>query len=275
MYFIFVFLVLIFIYLIYRSNSFIDISRFEININDDLKNFNDFKIVQISDLQNNDFKGKLEELVRIENPNVIFITGDLIDFYNTDEKIAFSLISDLVKDYLIFFVSGNHEARIKDYSKFEQELKKLGVVVLNNENFELYIENQKLNIIGLKDPRFEYFELPSRTVENEIKNFKLEGYKILLSHRPEHFEIYVKNNMDLVFTGHAHGGQIRIPFLKIGVLSPDQGIFPSLIDGIYESKNTKMIVSRGLGNSKLRLRLNNPFNLVVVSLKVYKNKLPI
>lgn len=268
MYFL-LFFIFIFVFLIYRSNSFIDISRFEIKVEENLKNFDNFKIVQISDLQNNNFNGKLEKIIYEENPNVVFITGDLLDCYNTDEEVALSVVSNLVNKFPIFFVSGNHEARVENYKNFEEKLERLGVIVLNNSSYEYFIEEQKINILGLEDPRFQYFELPSTTVRNEINKFDLRGFNILLSHRPELFEIYVENQINLVFSGHAHGGQIRIPFTKMVLISPDQGFFPKLIDGLYEKRNTKMIVSRGLGNSKKRLRFNNPYNLVIVKLKSY------
>src|SRR5699024_4548454 len=104
-------------------------------------------------------------------------------------------------------------------------------------------------------------------VAHDIKNLSYDNdtYSILLSHRPELFATYVSAKVDLVFTGHAHGGQFRIPFIG-GLVAPHQGLFPQYTFGIYEEKATKMIVSRGLGNSIIPLRINNHPELVVVKL---------
>lgn len=259
-------LISIFFYFIYLSNSNIEISRFEIKIKENLNNFKNFKIVQISDLQNNNFYGKLESLIDKEKPDLIFITGDLIDCYNTNMEVAISLVLNLSKKYKIFYVSGNHEARVKNYLKFEEKLINLGVVVLNNLSFDYEISTQKIKILGLKDPLFTSRKKQGEIVKNSFKNLQIGDFNILLTHRPEHFDIYVNNKIDLVFSGHAHGGQIQIPFTNRGIIAPNQGIFPKFTNGLYEKNKTKMIVSRGLGNSKGRLRFNNPYNLVVVKL---------
>jgi predicted MPP superfamily phosphohydrolase len=92
-----------------------------------------------------------------------------------------------------------------------------------------------------------------------------ETYTVLLSHRPELFDCYVAKGADLVFSGHAHGGQFRLPFLG-GVFAPDQGLFPTYDAGLYQQKGTSMIVSRGLGNSLFPFRVNNRPEIVVVTL---------
>jgi predicted MPP superfamily phosphohydrolase len=96
-----------------------------------------------------------------------------------------------------------------------------------------------------------------------------KNFKILLSHRPELFDLYSENSMDLVFTGHAHGGQIRIPFIG-GLIAPDQGIFPKYSSGSYSKDSTTMFVSRGLGNSIFPVRIFNRPEIVVVTLRNLK-----
>ncbi|WP_455769208.1 metallophosphoesterase [Marinilactibacillus psychrotolerans] len=90
-------------------------------------------------------------------------------------------------------------------------------------------------------------------------------FKVLLSHRPELFETYAAHGFDLVFSGHAHGGQFRLPFIG-GLIAPNQGLFPEYTAGIYSKKQTRMIVSRGLGNSVIPIRINNRPELVIVTL---------
>ena len=94
---------------------------------------------------------------------------------------------------------------------------------------------------------------------------KEDGYTILLSHRPELFETYAQNNVDLVFSGHAHGGQFRIPFVG-GIVAPNQGLFPEYDAGMYTEGNTNMVVSRGIGNSVIPFRLNNRPEVILVEL---------
>jgi predicted MPP superfamily phosphohydrolase len=98
---------------------------------------------------------------------------------------------------------------------------------------------------------------------NSLSSF--EGYNILLSHRPEEFDIYANSKYDLVLTGHAHGGQVRIPFIG-GLVAPNQGLFPEYDSGIFTSNNTTMVVSRGIGNSIIKLRVNNRPEIVLIEL---------
>ena len=103
-----------------------------------------------------------------------------------------------------------------------------------------------------------------------ISNLLQENkYNILLSHRPEIFEKYVDLQVDLVFTGHAHGGQFRIPFIG-GLYAPGQGLFPKYTSGIHEKENTKMIVNRALGDSGITIRINNMREIILVTLKSKK-----
>ena len=104
-------------------------------------------------------------------------------------------------------------------------------------------------------------------IRDSIDSLSLDNgsYTLLLAHRPEFFEIYKEFNIDLVFSGHAHGGQIRLPFIG-GILAPGQGLFPKYDGGLYTESNTNMIVSRGLGNSIFPIRINNPPEIVSVTL---------
>ena len=127
-----------------------------------------------------------------------------------------------------------------------------------------------ITLMGISDPSFatDYLLGDSRAVAaRAIKDLQNEtdGYTVLLSHRPELFDTYVSAGVDLVFSGHAHGGQFRIPFIG-GLIAPNQGFFPEYDAGQFHRENTTMIVSRGVGNSILPVRINNPPELVVVEL---------
>uniref|UniRef100_UPI0025D8E43F metallophosphoesterase n=1 Tax=Eubacterium sp. TaxID=142586 RepID=UPI0025D8E43F len=238
--------------------------------NDSISNL---KIVQVSDFHNtksdrltNDLVNRIKE----ENPDLIFITGDLIDARKTDIDVSLNFIK-FIKDIApIYFVSGNHEASIRNYNELKNKLEEIGVNVLENEVDVLDIFNTKINIIGINDPSMAHEFIPdSDIIMSELNNIEYDDsfYTILLSHRPEVYNVYVNKKIDLVFTGHAHGGQIRIPFIG-GVVAPNQGLFPKYTSGLFRNDETAMVISRGIGNSILPFRINNRPELVVVN--IYK-----
>ncbi len=229
------------------------------------------KIAQISDFHNCNKRRLADSAadeIRKENVDIIVITGDLIDSRRTDVGIAERFVdrlSDLAK---VYYVAGNHEARKeKEYARLCAFMQKRGVTVLENSADVCEIRGKKINLVGLKDPRFynidddESGEYVAKSLESVEYDASL--FTILLSHRPEFFEKYARKAFDLVFCGHAHGGQFRI--LGRGLFAPGQGVFPKYTAGKYESSGTTMIVSRGLGNSLFPLRLNNRSNLVFVT----------
>lgn len=236
--------------------------------------FNGYKIVHISDLHNKQFGEKQHNIIeKISgiNPDIIVITGDMIDSYNTKVDVALELASEAIKIAPIYYVTGNHEIRI-GYEDFRAKLIEKGVVVLDNEKVELLRGKSRIEIIGLADTSFrrvkeiecqqvEYVETNLNNIVKENDNFK-----ILLSHRPHLFHSYSKYDVDLTFCGHGHGGQFRIPFVG-GILVPDQGLFPKYSEGMHTENNTSMVVSRGLGNSAFPQRLFNRPELIVVELQ--------
>lgn len=228
--------------------------------------FDGYKIVHISDLHNTEFGINQKNLIKkinSESPDLIVITGDFIDSRNTDIDKAVELITGLKNQIPIYYVTGNHESRVAEYKKLESELIKNGVNILRNKNDKIEINGSYINIIGIDDPSFGEGE---NDLTGMISELKSESYDILLSHRPELFDIYCQSGVNLSLCGHAHGGQVIIPFIG-GLVAPNQGIFPEYTEGIYEKGNSKMIVSRGLGNSIIPMRINNPPELVVITLE--------
>ncbi len=146
-----------------------------------------------------------------------------------------------------------------------------GVQVLDNSAVKLSSGGGSIELLGVKDPDFLTFDYMDGTNTEELseqlrKWDANDGFKILLSHRPELFDLYCESNIDLIFTGHAHGGQFRIPFLG-GLVAPDQGLFPKYTSGYYTKNASTMFVSRGLGNSVIPIRIFNRPEIVVVTLK--------
>lgn len=205
------------------------------------------------------------------SPDIIVITGDLIDRREYDLDIAIAFIKGAVDIAPVYYVSGNHEAWSGKYALIKEKLIANGVIVLDNKAFELKKGDESIQILGLSDPDFLTSDYLDGTDNREIlKQLKIwsngESFKILLSHRPELLNLYFENNIDLIFTGHAHGGQFRIPGIG-GLVAPDQGFFPKYTSGSYKKGMSTMFVSRGLGNSIIPIRIFNRPEIVVVTLK--------
>lgn len=272
---VFLIIIALYVFVVWQNNS-ITISNFNYSSYDVPSKFNDFKIVHISDLHNKMFgKEQSEILEEIEklSPDIIIVTGDLIDRrrYNLDKAMDF--INGAIEIAPIYYVSGNHEAWSGKYSKIKDSLIEVGVNIIDDTKLEIRKENSTIYLLGLSDPSFLTSNYTDGTdisnMEEYLSNWSnIEGFKILLSHRPELFDLYSKNNMNLVFSGHAHGGQVRIPFVG-GIIAPNQGFFPKYTSGSYNSDKTTMFVSRGLGNSLFPIRIFNPPEIISVTLKGY------
>ncbi len=272
---VFLIIIALYVFVVWQNNS-ITISNFNYSSYDVPSKFNDFKIVHISDLHNKMFgKEQSEILEEIEklSPDIIIVTGDLIDRrrYNLDKAMHF--INGAIEIAPIYYVSGNHEAWSGKYSEIKDSLIEVGVNIIDDTKLEITKENSTIYLLGLSDPSFLTSNYTDGTdisnMEEYLSNWSnIEGFKILLSHRPELFDLYSKNNMNLVFSGHAHGGQVRIPFVG-GIIAPNQGFFPKYTSGSYNSDKTTMFVSRGLGNSLFPIRIFNSPEIISVTLKGY------
>ncbi len=224
--------------------------------------FSGFRIAHVSDLHNTEFGEnniRLLHMLSENTPDIIVITGDLVDSQHTDIDIALDFVKEAVQTAPVYYVTGNHEARLSEYDQLKTSLEMFGVVVLEDKAIPLEDDGEKITLIGLSDPDFTikgdvFGEVPAIT-STKLRNLMdaENGYTILLSHRPELFETYVDCDVDLVLSGHAHGGQFRLPFIG-GLIAPNQGLFPKYDAGLYTDSNTNMIVSRGLGNSIIPLR---------------------
>ena len=224
--------------------------------------FDGFRIAQVSDLHNTRHWENAVSALKEIRPDLIVLTGDLIDSRNTDVDAALEFVREAVQLAPCFYVSGNHEARSPEWPALRRGLLDAGVGVLENEGAELSRDGETVTILGLSDPDFggDTGELLRGLTAGE-------GYTILLSHRPELFDLYAEHGVDLVFSGHAHGGQVRLP-LAGGIIAPHQGFFPQYDAGLFRSGSTAMLVSRGVGNSIIPLRINNRPEILVAELKV-------
>ena len=231
--------------------------------------FDGYKILQISDLQNKVFgRGQktLLRKVRQSRPDCIVVTGDLLDRHKgrTDVVGAMALIRVLVTYAPVYFVSGNHEHQSGEWETLAEALVEAGVTVPDNGKSIIARNGDTITLLGLADKSANrYYDL----LLHSLMAGQEDSFNILLSHRPELFEAYVREGIDLVFSGHAHGGQLVIPFLRRGIFAPHLGFFPRYTEGMYKKDGTVMVVSRGLGNSSFPFRLFNRPELVELTLR--------
>jgi len=256
-----------------HGNQNIGLTTHETEVSGLPQAFEGLRIVQLSDLHNVVFKdgnAKLIALVEQAEPDMIFITGDMLDSRRTDTQAALSMAEKVVSIAATYYVPGNHEARLSEYGEFEGRLEKLGVTVLRNSAVSVEKDGEVISIAGVDDPDFALTYLDSGA-EEAYMNAVLDGINqkgcaLLLSHRPELFDVYAENGIALAFSGHVHGGQIRLPLLG-GLYGPHQGFFPEYDGGLYYKEDSAMIVSRGIGNSIFPFRVNNDPEVVLAILE--------
>lgn len=250
--------------LFYMENNMIEITDYDYVSADIPTAFEGYRIVQISDLHNKSFGKNSEHLLsKVEacEPDIIVITGDLVDSNHTDIGCAVEFVQKALKVAPVYYITGNHEKWL-DAEQFEglmDGLKQSGVTVLDDAYVRLTKEGQSFAMIGLDDSH-----LRDETIF-KIRELISDEWVLLLTHDPQNLEHYAEADIDLVLSGHAHGGQIRLPFVG-GMIAPDQGIFPTYTAGIHRLGKTRMIISRGLGNSIIPIRLGNRPEVVCVEL---------
>lgn len=234
--------------------------------------FDSYRIAQVSDLHNTQIGKDNKRLIKAlkeAQPDIIVVTGDHIDSRQPDVEVATSFMKQAVEIAPCYYINGNHESRIPDeYEKLKEELTKLNVTILENDSIKLNKNGEYITLSGICDPEFYADVVRSKLTETTIKNAKPDdnSYTILLSHRPDLFELYAEYDFDLVFSGHAHGGQFRLPFVG-GLYAPQQGAFPKYDAGLFTEQDTNMLVSRGIGNSLFPFRFNNRPEIIIAELK--------
>lgn len=239
--------------------------------------FDGFVLCQVSDVHNEargEGNAALLRALREAAPDLICITGDFLDSRRTDLDFALELAGQLAEIAPAVYVTGNHEARLKDLSALEAGLAARGVRVLRDGWMPLARGGEEIALIGLDDPGFaagEDWTLAEGLDQTQARLSALlaqagDRFSLVLSHRPELLPAYAEAGADLVLSGHAHGGQVRLPGIG-GLFAPGQGILPRLTSGVYARGETRLVVSRGLGNSSFPLRVFNPPEIVTVTLR--------
>ncbi|WP_164995876.1 metallophosphoesterase [Miniphocaeibacter massiliensis] len=250
-------IILIILLLIIAINIYQNFSLKITNINYQSRKVPDevkgFKILQISDYHNKKFltEDYFINKVKETSPDIILLTGDIINSRSPDYDLIRATLKELLNLAPVYYSTGNHERRLTEFDDFIIEMKDMGVVVLQDEANKLKLGNSEINIIGLNDPSY----YGNKHLVDKLNDLvEKDKFNILLSHRPELFKEYVNSGVDLVFSGHAHGGQVRIPFIG-AIFAPNQGFLPEYTDGIYKEKETTMVVSYGIGSSLIPVRI--------------------
>ena len=252
--------------------------------------FAGYEIAQLSDVHSIRSQRQADQVVdKVEGlaPDLIVLTGDLVDAgyysrtYGTDgEKLTLGLLARLTAVAPVYYVYGNHEMVLLDdpvHNRFRMDIEALGVTLLNNETETIRRGGASISIAGIQDPATLYKDMTytglsgsrektQAMLDNVVNGLRAEDFVLLLAHRPEFFDLYVESKADVILSGHAHGGQARIPVAG-GLYAPGQGAFPRYDAGLYQADGTSMVVSRGLGDSKFPFRVFNPPEIVAVTLQ--------
>ncbi|MCL2677580.1 MAG: metallophosphoesterase, partial [Clostridiales bacterium] len=226
------------------------------------------RIVLLADLHSCLY-GKNQEIllakINAQNPDLILMCGDIADD-DMPHGGTLLLLAGIANKYPCFYVTGNHEIWSGEIDAIKDFFRDYGVCVLEGECQIVEVRGQLINICGVGDPSAGANNF-AKQLENAFAGIDEELYTILLSHRPERFEQESAYPCDLILSGHAHGGQWRLPFTSISLIAPNQGLFPKYTSGIYTSNGTKMLVSRGLSRESTRApRIFNRPEIVVIDL---------
>ena len=234
------------------------------------------RIVVVADLHSHmygDGQQTLIDMISAQEPDLIALVGDIVDDDEPQDGACMFLekVAGIAPTY---YVSGNHEYWSGQCDNIKEMIAGYGITVLENERIDISVNGVRLCICGIDDPEvLEYtnddaimaMESPDELLER-FDDLEEDTVNVLLAHRPERVDAYRQYDFDLVLSGHAHGGQVRIPLILNGLFAPDQGYFPEYAGGVYESGGQTMIVSRGLSLNARVPRVWNPPEVVVVDI---------
>lgn len=213
-------------------------------------------------------QSQLTRMVEKSNPDIIIFGGDTFDD-KEDNSNTEELIKALSNKYPCFYSTGNHEYWSSRVDSMKDFLLQNNVTVLEGNSVTININGNLIDICGIDDPTDIGLDNWLTQLDKAYKSTYSSHYKILISHRPELVSYYGKYDFDLILSGHAHGGQFEIPFIKIGLYAPHQGFFAKYVDGAYSlNSNETMVVSRGLARESIPLpRFFNSPELVIVEIR--------
>ena len=275
-------ILLIVIFFIIYSFKKVDVTNYTISNKKVPNEFNNFKIVQLSDFHSSGYKDTTDVIiskVKEIKPDIIVMTGDMVNWRTKDTDELEKLLNSLVDVCPMYYVTGNHEQLsegliTKKYQNILDLLDELNITFLRNEYVEIEHGGQTINLYGIDIPldastaRYpSSWQLENDYVKRNLPQIDSSKFNILLSHNPAFLKQYSEFGADLVLSGHIHGGIIRIPIIGVGIFSAEKRLFPRYDDGKFKRGNTTMIVNRGIGTSSIDLRIFNKPEISVITLK--------
>lgn len=246
-------------------------TEYELTYSNLPQSFDGYKVVQLSDLHMMDFGDKLAQTVALQNPDIIVMTGDMINFSDTGESENQTeqiepLLEDLVHIAPCYYIDGNHEMASRELDKLSALLQKLGITYLRNDYVLIEKESESIVLAGVEDPNGPADMIKPDEFTERIAEKYPDKYIMLLAHRNDYMQKYPDIPVDTILCGHSHGGIVKLPLLG-GIFSTTKGLFPKYDSGLFNEGNYDMIISSGLGEHGIIPRfLNNP-EIVVVILK--------
>ena len=273
------------LYLYYQAN-FLDVSTYTISSEKIPGAFDGYTILQLTDMHSKEFGKKNRRLIGTINklnPDIIVVTGDMMNSTEDNGNAFLNLASNLVKSYPIYYIDGNHELISKMvgereesiiYSNYIGQLEQMGIHIINDKKMELIENGETIHLRGLDIPLIFYsasdvevnIDFDKNYLENKIGKSDPNTYEIMLAHYPKYVKAYEEWGADLVLSGHHHGGMIRLPYWG-GVISHEGEFFPEYDAGKYTKGNATMIVGRGLSNHTYNIRVFNRPEIVVIQLE--------
>lgn len=243
---------------------------------DKIRSEGSVRVVVVADLHSVNYgenQQLLIDLIKEQEPDIIALPGDIVDD-QLCESGAHAFLRGIKDIAPAYYVSGNHEYWSGECDRIKRMIEGYGVTVLENERQYITINGINLCICGIDDPEIIKYTKDKKITAMESADKLLDGFtdlndstvNILLAHRPESFATYQQYGFDLIFCGHAHGGQVRLPLILNGLYAPNQGFFPKYAGGLYEENGHTMIVSRGVALNERLLRVFNPPEIVVVDI---------
>lgn len=269
------FLITFFIIRLYIDHNVIRKTSYEITSSKIPKDFNDYKILHLSDLHSKNFGNQLLNKIDAENPDIIVLTGDMVSACEVNYTVFLNFAKKISEKYKVYYIKGNHEGKLskENYNVLKDALSLYGVEILDNEKAILKKGDSFINLYGMWCNQRYYsradidkeYVIKKETVTKILGEANKNEYNILLTHTPTYYESYEAWGADLVLAGHIHAGLIRIPFLG-GVFSPDRKLFPKYCYGKYDIKDSSMIISAGLSRGSTGFRFLNRPEIVTVIL---------
>jgi hypothetical protein len=258
-------------YILWSSANVLTVNNYNLKTDKIKGNVN---FVFISDMHNKEFGAdnkNLVEKIKAQNPDFIAVGGDMVTSDVESREPIIKLLPKLCEIAPVYYVLGNHEKEYSDYNGLIKDIESSGAKLLNNEMVTLKISGgEEITIGGLTE--FPYYEFEEPDYDNEARYFldsfienQKSSYSILLAHQPEFYFWKLKDmDLDLMVTGHTHGGLVRLPFIG-GLYAPNQGWFPEYDMGYFSTNTANLIISSGLGNSKIIPRFNNNPDICVIT----------